>query len=59
MTEEALPVARFSLWAHLLKLAGEGRARGAAGDGTDPETNGLDATWRATETTPRVPLSSG
>jgi glyoxylase-like metal-dependent hydrolase (beta-lactamase superfamily II) len=55
VTTEALPVARYSLWAHLLKLAGDGRARGAAGDGTDPEANGLDATWRATETTRQAP----
>jgi len=44
-------VARYSLWAHLLKLAADGRARGPAGDGTDPNTNGLDATWRATANT--------
>jgi glyoxylase-like metal-dependent hydrolase (beta-lactamase superfamily II) len=53
---EALPVARYSLWAHLLKLAGDGRALGAAGDGTDPEANGLDTTWRATQTTLRAPV---
>lgn len=47
----ALPVARHSLWAHLLKLAADGRALGASGDGTDPSTNGMDTTWRATERT--------
>jgi glyoxylase-like metal-dependent hydrolase (beta-lactamase superfamily II) len=54
----ALAVARFSLWAHLLKLAADGRALGASGDGTDPRTNGLDATWRATERTLGAPLTS-
>jgi glyoxylase-like metal-dependent hydrolase (beta-lactamase superfamily II) len=34
------PVARFSVWAHLRKLAAEGRARGA--DVDDPDT-----TWTA------------
>jgi glyoxylase-like metal-dependent hydrolase (beta-lactamase superfamily II) len=55
VAEDARKVARYSLWAHLLKLAADGRALGAAGDGTDPETNGLDATWRATPTTRREP----
>jgi glyoxylase-like metal-dependent hydrolase (beta-lactamase superfamily II) len=53
----ALVPARHSLWAHLLKLAGDGRATGQAGDGTNPNTNGLDTTWRATELT-LGPLSS-
>jgi glyoxylase-like metal-dependent hydrolase (beta-lactamase superfamily II) len=55
----ALPVARHSLWAHLLKLVADGRALGMSGDGTDPSANGLDATWRATERTlGAVPLRS-
>ena len=41
-TPEALrPVARYSVWAHLRKLATEGRA--ATGDPDD-----VDAEWRAT-----------
>jgi glyoxylase-like metal-dependent hydrolase (beta-lactamase superfamily II) len=39
---ELLPIARFSVWAHLRKLAADGRARPATGD-----VDALDATWRA------------
>jgi glyoxylase-like metal-dependent hydrolase (beta-lactamase superfamily II) len=54
----ALEVARYSLWAHLLKLAADGRALGPSGDGTDPGANGLDATWRATPRTVGAPVRS-
>ena len=43
--DELLPVARFSLWAHLRKLANEHRARG-----DDPDD--INAAWAATSTTP-------
>jgi hypothetical protein len=58
VTEAQLPVARFSLWAHLRKLAAEGRAEvvvaagaaGAARTADDPDGQ-LSATWVATGTT--------
>lgn len=52
--EDRLPVARYSLWAHLRLLAAEGRAAPSAGeDGQgddDPEAE-LRATWEATTST--------
>jgi len=39
--EDRHPIARYSVWAHLAKLADEGRARG----------DGLDGTWTAAEQT--------
>jgi glyoxylase-like metal-dependent hydrolase (beta-lactamase superfamily II) len=48
VTEAQLPVARYSLWAHLRSLAGAGRAESeGAGDDEDQ----LAAPWRATGTT--------
>ena len=44
VTEQQLPVARFSLWAHLRALAQEGRAS-RAGTGTDEDT--IDSRWAA------------
>lgn len=45
VTEAQLPVARFSLWAHLRKLVADGRAEGPTGD------DGLTAPYRATAST--------
>jgi hypothetical protein len=43
VTERQLPVARFSLWAHLRALGEEGRA---ARDGTEGE-DGIESRWAA------------
>ncbi len=49
VTEAQLPVARFSLWAHLRALAGEGRAR-AVPDGPGPDT--IETSWRTLDPGP-------
>jgi glyoxylase-like metal-dependent hydrolase (beta-lactamase superfamily II) len=43
VTEEQLPVARFSLWAHLRHLAAEGRAEALTGPGKE---DSLQTRWR-------------
>ena len=45
--EALLPVARRSLWAHLQKLAVDGRARLADDDETDPLRSSETSTWEA------------
>jgi len=49
VTEQQLPVARFSLWAHLRALADEGRAALVetlpAEDGTAPESDTIESRW--------------
>jgi glyoxylase-like metal-dependent hydrolase (beta-lactamase superfamily II) len=45
VTEAQLPVARFSLWAHLRYLAVQGRAEPA---GAAPGEDDLDTRWRST-----------
>ena len=51
VTEQQLPVARFSLWAHLRALADEGRATlvhtPAAEDGTVPAADTIESRWAA------------
>lgn len=47
VTERQLPVARFSLWAHLRALGQEGRAHAAVLPGEDT----IDTRWTATSTT--------
>lgn len=50
VSEQLRPVARFSLWAHLAKLAAEGRAIMEPLQGpVDPASLGLEVTWRAPE----------
>jgi hypothetical protein len=48
VTEQQLPVARFSLWAHLRFLAQQGRA---ASLGVEPGADGLETAWRWVEGT--------
>ena len=54
VTERQLPVARFSLWAHLRALAAEGRAAlvetPPAADGTPAEGDTIDSRWSARAT---------
>jgi hypothetical protein len=45
VTEKQLPVARFSLWAHLRALGQEGRAAPVDGTATDGDT--IDTRWAA------------
>jgi glyoxylase-like metal-dependent hydrolase (beta-lactamase superfamily II) len=42
-----LAVARFSLWAHLQKLAADGRARLVEEDESDPLRSSIASTWEA------------
>ena len=45
--ESLLPVARFSLWAHLQKLAADGKARLADDGESDPLRSSVTSTWEA------------
>lgn len=47
VTEQQLPVARFSLWAHLRALAEEGRARRLDADGSHPADDTIESRWAA------------
>jgi hypothetical protein len=47
VVEPLLGVARFSLWAHLEKLATEGRARLADPGVDDPSRSNETSTWEA------------
>ena len=51
VTERQLPVARFTLWAHLRALAAEGRAAPVstprAEDGTPPQGDTIESRWSA------------
>jgi glyoxylase-like metal-dependent hydrolase (beta-lactamase superfamily II) len=46
VTERQLPVARFSLWAHLRALAAEGRAE-AVDPGASAEADTINSAWRS------------
>ena len=47
VTEQQLPVARFSLWAHLRALAQEGRARRLDADESDEGDDTIESRWAA------------
>jgi hypothetical protein len=47
VSEPLLAVARFSLWAHLQKLAADGRARLADQDERDPLRSSIASSWEA------------
>lgn len=50
VSEPLLAVARFSLWAHLQKLAADGRARLADADESDPLRSAIASSWEAVST---------
>jgi glyoxylase-like metal-dependent hydrolase (beta-lactamase superfamily II) len=51
VTEAQMPVARFSLWAHLRALAAEGRARALD---VAPGADVIETRWRAAEATTQL-----
>jgi hydroxyacylglutathione hydrolase len=47
VTERQLPVARFSLWAHLRALAAEGRAWRRVSNAGSDDTDTMESRWAA------------
>ena len=47
VTDRQLPVARFSLWAHLRALAGEGRGKRLDEGGSSEEEDTIESRWAA------------
>ncbi len=54
VTEAQLPVARFSLWAHLRALVAEGRANAV---GVPPGQDTIESRWRAVSGAETLPMS--